>query len=84
MRARERIEQLRAEISEKDTALKKVQEVQRLTNNHVANLEVIIGDLRREIGEMGKTLTYLNRHEAIIFRCGLRSMTILASTPAFS
>ena len=68
MRARERIEQLRAEISEKDTALKKVQEVQRLTNNHVANLEVIIGDLRREIGEMGKTLTYLNRHEAIIFK----------------
>ena len=57
-----------AEISEKDTAFKKVQEVQRLTNNHVANLEVIIGDLRREIGEMGKTLTYLNRHEAIILR----------------
>ena len=34
----------------------------------MANLEVIIGDLRREIGEMGKTLTYLNRHEAIIFK----------------
>lgn len=67
-RARERLNQLRAEISEKDTALKKVQEVQRLTNNHVANLEVIIADLRREIGEMGKTLTYLNRHEAVIFK----------------
>lgn len=67
-RARERIEQLRAEISEKDTALKKVQEVQRLTNNHVANLEVIIADLRRETSEMGKTLTYLNRHEAVIFK----------------
>lgn len=67
-RARERLSQLRAEISEKDTALKKVQEVQRLTNNHVANLEVIIADLRREIGEMGKTLTYLNRHEAVIFK----------------
>lgn len=67
-RARERLSQLRAEIAEKDTALKKVQEVQRLTNNHVANLEVIIADLRREIGEMGKTLTYLNRHEAVIFK----------------
>ena len=67
-RARERIEQLKAENSEKDTALKKVQEVQRLTNNHVANLEVIISDLRHEIGEMGKTLTYLNRHEAILFK----------------
>lgn len=67
-RARERLSQLRAEIAEKDTALKKVQEVQRLTNNHVANLEVIISDLRREIGEMGKTLTYLNRHEAVIFK----------------
>lgn len=67
-RARERLSQLRAEIAEKDTALKKVQEVQRLTNNHVANLEVIIADLRREIGEMGKTLTYLNRHEAVVFK----------------
>jgi len=67
-RARERIEQLKAQLSEKDTALKKIQEVQRLTNNHVANLEVIIGDLRREIGEMGKTLTYLNRHEALVFK----------------
>lgn len=67
-RARERIEQLRAQISEKDTALKKVQEVQRLTNNHVANLEIAIEDLRRENSEIGKTLSYLNRHEAIIFK----------------
>ena len=67
-RAKERIEQLKAELSEKDTALKKVQEVSRLTNNHVGNLEVIIADLRHEIGEMGRTLTYLNRHEALIFK----------------
>lgn len=67
-RARDRIEQLKAENSEKDTALRKVQEVQRLTNNHVANLEVIIRDLRHEVEEMGKTLTYLNRHEALIFK----------------
>lgn len=67
-RAKERIEQLKAELFEKDTMIKKVQEVQRLTNNHVGNLEVMIEDLRREIGEMGKTLTYLNRHEAILFK----------------
>ncbi len=67
-RARERLEQLRAENREKDTAMRKLQEVQRLTNNHVANLEVMIGDLRHEIGEMGKTLSYLNRHEALVFK----------------
>ena len=52
----------------KDTALRKVQEVQRLTNNHVANLDVIISDLRHENAELGKTLTYLNGHEAVIFK----------------
>ena len=66
--AKERMEGLKAELAEKDEALRKVQEVQRLTNNHVANLEVIIADLRRENGEMAKTLAYLNRHEAILFK----------------
>lgn len=59
---------VKAELAEKDTALKKIQEVKRLTDNHVANLEVIIADLRHEVEEMGKTLTYLNRHEALIFK----------------
>lgn len=67
-RANERLDALRAENSEKDTALRKVQEVQRLTNNHVANLDVIISDLRHENAELGKTLTYLNGHEAVIFK----------------
>ena len=67
-RARERAEQLKAENRQKDAALRKLQEVHRLTNNHVANLEVMIGDLRHEIGEMGKTLAYLNRHEALAFK----------------
>lgn len=66
--AKDRIAGLQAELSEKDVTLRKVQEVQRLTNNHVANLEVMIADLRRENGEMAKTLAYLNRHEAIIFK----------------
>ena len=66
--AKDRIAQLTAELSEKDTTIRKIQEIQRLTNNHVANLDVIIADLRRENGEMAKTLAYLNRHEAIIFK----------------
>ena len=46
----------------------KKQEVQRLTNNHVANLEVMIKDLRHEIDELGKLATYLNGHEALVFK----------------
>jgi len=67
-RARERIEQMKIHMREKDVTIRKITEVQRLTNNHVANLEAMIGDLRHEIGEMGKTLTYLNGHEALIFK----------------
>lgn len=67
-RARERIEQMKIHAREKDVAIRKLTEVQRLTNNHVTNLEIMIKDLRHEIGEMGKTLAYLNRHEALIFK----------------
>ena len=49
-------------------AIHKITEVQRLTNNHVANLEIIIQDLRHETGEMAKTLAYLDRHEALLFK----------------
>lgn len=67
-RARERIEQMKIHTREKDVTIRKITEVQRLTNNHVVNLEAIIKDLRREIDEMGKTLTYLNAHEALVFK----------------
>lgn len=67
-RARERIEQMKIHAREKDVAIRKITEVQRLTNNHVTNLEAIIKDLRHEIDEMGKTLTYLNGHEALVFK----------------
>lgn len=67
-RARERIEQMKIYAREKDVTIGKITEVQRLTNNHVTNLEAIIRDLRHEIDEMGKTLTYLNRHEALLFK----------------
>lgn len=68
-RARERIEQMKIHSREKDVTIRKITEVQRLTNNHVTNLEVIISNLRHEIEEMSKTLTYLNGHEALIFKC---------------
>lgn len=67
-RARERIEQMKIHSREKDVNIRKLTEVQRLTNNHVTNLEAMIRDLRHEIEEMGKTLSYLNKHEALIFK----------------
>ena len=67
-RAKDRILQLQTEVEEKNLQIRKEQEVQRLTNNHVANLEVMIKDLRHEIDELGKLATYLNRHEALIFK----------------
>ncbi len=67
-RARERIEQMKIHSREKDVTIRKITEVQRLTNNHVTNLEAIIRDLRHEVDEMGKTLNYLNKHEALLFK----------------
>ncbi len=64
--ARGRIEQIKRQVHEKDVAIRKMTEVQRLTNNHVTNLEAIIANLRHEIQEISKTLDYLNRHEALI------------------
>ena len=67
-RARERIEQMKIHSREKDVTIRKITEVQRLTNNHVTNLEAIIHNHEHEIGEMAKTLNYLNKHEAILFK----------------
>ncbi len=69
-RAKERVLQLQLEIEEKNTEIRKRNETQRLSNNHIANLETMIRDLRHEIDEMGTLLTYLNRHEAILFKVG--------------
>ena len=66
--AKERIGQLKTEVADKNLMIRKIQEVQRLTNNHVTNLEIIIKDQSHEINELGKTLTYLNSHEALLFK----------------
>ena len=68
LQAKERINQLQAEVEEKNLQIRKEQEVQRLTNNHVANLEVMIKNLRHETEELGKLATYLNGHEALVFK----------------
>lgn len=43
----------------------KRKEVQRLSDNHIANLEGMIKELRHEIDEMAKLLAYLDKHEAV-------------------
>ena len=66
--ANERLQGFRAELREKDTTIRKMTEVKRLTDNHVTNLEAIIRDLRHENGELGNTLTYLNSHQTVYSR----------------
>lgn len=63
-----RIEDLLIQLEEREVAVSKITELQRLTQNHVNNLEAIIGNLRREIGEQSATLAYLERHESKIFK----------------
>ena len=67
-KARDRINQLQEEVEERNLFIRKEQELKRLTNNHVANLEIMIKDLRHEIDELGKLATYLNGHEALVFK----------------
>lgn len=67
-KVKEWCEALKQEIAEKDVTIVKQQEVQRLTNNHVSNLDIIIGDLRRENAEIARTLQYLAKHEAIMWK----------------
>ncbi len=68
LRVHEWCKTLDQEIAERDVTINKQQEVQRLTNNHVANLDVIIADLRRENAEIANTLHYLARHEALMWK----------------
>lgn len=67
-RTKERLSQVQELLRRKDLELRKERETHRLTQNHVSNLNVMISDLRRENGEMAKTLAYLNRHEAAVFK----------------
>ena len=66
--ARERINQLQAEVEERNIQVKKDQEILRLTNNHVTNLEVMIKGPAMRSMNWKTGCTYLNGHEAVIFK----------------
>ena len=53
---KERSDGLKAQINARDAQIRRMTEVKRLTDNHVSNLEVMIGDLRREIDNMAATM----------------------------
>lgn len=57
-------EGLLAQLRDKTAEIKKMTEIKRLTDNHVANLEITIKNLKAEIDEKAKALEYLNSHEA--------------------
>ena len=56
------VKQLQLEIEEKDLSIRKQIELKRLTDNHVTNLEVMIGNLRQDNENMAQTIAVLNRH----------------------
>ncbi len=64
----EEIKGLLGQMKEKDLTIKKQQEVKRLTDNHVTNLEVMIEALKKDNASMAQSLVELNKHEAIIFK----------------
>ena len=53
---REWVKQLHLEIEEKDLSIRKQIELKRLTDNHVTNLEVMIGNLRQDNENMSQTI----------------------------
>jgi len=57
-------EGLMAQLHDKNAEIKKMTEIKRLTDNHVANLELTIKNLRAEVEEKAKALEYLTAHEA--------------------
>lgn len=57
-------EGLLAQLHDQEAEIKGMTEVKRLTDNHVANLEQTIANLRAEVDEKAKALEYLNAHEA--------------------
>lgn len=69
---KEHISQLEMEIREKDVTITKKDEVQRLTDNHVANLEMIVDTLRRDCSNQQEIIARLQKREALFFRVGRR------------
>lgn len=64
----ERNRVLKEELYEQSDALRKLREIKQLTDNHVKNLETIIGALRHENGELAKALAHSNARLGIPYR----------------
>lgn len=62
------IEELKRQISERDLALRKEREVQRLTNVHVGNLERVIKIHEADIAGMQAELSYLRLNQSLLAR----------------
>lgn len=65
---KERLIHMDMEIQEKDMTITKQQEVLRLTDNHVANQEMVIETLRKDCKDMQDLIALLRSHEAFTYR----------------
>ncbi len=61
----ERIEILKDEIAEHRTALSKEREVERLSQNHIRNIELINSGLKAQLETAGNRLAYLEKHQSL-------------------
>ena len=65
---KEKISQMQQELKEKDITIKKQLEEKRLTDNHVANQDMIIASLRKDCETMQGIIEQLRRHESLFFK----------------
>lgn len=66
-------------LGTKEVEITKRNEVQRLSNNHIANLEGMIKQLRHDIDEMRILIAYLEKHESMLNRTKRRIMDKIRS-----
>ncbi len=55
---------LKAQLRDRDAEIKKMTEVKRLSDNHIANLETTIANQKAEIEDKARAIDYLSSHEA--------------------
>ena len=67
---KEHISNLEMEIKEKDVTITKKDEVKRLTDNHVTNIEMMLETLRRDCGDQQAIIAKLQKREALVFKVG--------------
>ena len=63
---------LKEEIREHKTALKKEREVERLSQNHIRNLETIIDTQKQQLANAEKQLSFMHRHLSLFGRLYIR------------